>query len=935
MRSRRVQLAVGVLVAALWMAPTAFADATITSAGPLTSVSITSDLNCSVNHTGDTAGEFFGDTACGTFVRSGGNDYGPADVPAGNAGSPAYTPVSQTPVTGSGTAGDPYKIVTVVDLGTSNLRLTETDTYVVGSESYQTDVSIHNSGGSSVDAIIYRAADCYLQDSDSGFGSVDAATGAVACVNSVPDGAGGTMPGTRIEQWYPLSPGSSYYESDFSAVWAATVSGSAFPNTCDCATDQDNGAGLSWSVTIPAGQSVTRSNLITFSPLGHQPLATTKAADSGSVGQGGSDGYTITISNPNTSSVSLDTITDTLPAGFSYTNGSSTGATTSNPSINAQTLTWSGPINVPAASGGAAGTVSLHFNVTASTTAGDYFNNAGGSATGFTVVPTGDTAKVTVTAPPETLTVSKGGAGAGTVTSSPAGISCGATCTHDFAGGTMVTLTPTPDSGSAFTGWSGDCTGTGGCTVTMDQARAVTANFGVARTLTVSKSGNGSGGVTSSPAGISCGATCSHDFADGTMVTLTPAATTGSTFAGWSGDCTGTGGCTVTMSQARSVTATFNLVPEQLTVSKSGSGTGTVTSSPAWITCGATCSHSYDFGTMVTLTPAADSGSLFTGWTGACSGTGGCTVTMDQARSVTASFALNRTLSVTRSGSGSGSVSSSPAGISCGGTCTGNFADGTVVTLTPTPATGSAFAGWSGDCTGTGACVVTMDQARSVTATFNLVPETLSIAKAGTGSGSVSSSPAGVDCGGSCSAQFDYGTSVTLNQTPSSGSTFGGWSGACSGTGACTVSMDQARSVTATFNATPPPIGVGGPGSVGSGLFCGAQHRGKCIGLPVKGIFDRPGNARWTFDAFNPTPGHGIGRVKAAAAKRVRLGVIKRQITKAGTVTVVFKMKKGAKTNKLYRQVKKRKLKNILVTLTFTDTGGQTSTKTKTIKLKR
>jgi hypothetical protein len=772
MRSRGLQFAISVLVAGLGLAPSAFADATITSAGPLTSVGITSDLNCSVNHTGDTSGEFFGDTACGTFVRSGGNDYGPAGVPAGNAGNPAYTPVSQSAVTGSGTGVDPYKIVTVVDLGTSGLRLTETDTYVVGSESYQTDVSIHNGGGSSADAIIYRAADCYLQDSDSGFGSVDAATGAVACVNSVSDGVGGTMPGTRIEQWYPLSPGSSYYEADYFTVWTATVSGAAFPNTCDCATDQDNGAGLSWNVTIPAGQSVTRSNLITFSPLGHQPLATTKTADSGSVGQGGSDGYTITISNPNTSSVSLDTITDTLPAGFSYTTGSSTGGTTSNPAINGQTLTWSGPINVPAASGATAGTVSLHFNVTASSTAGDYFNNAGGSATAFTVVPTGDTAKVTVTGPPETLTVSRTGA-AGTVTSSPAGIDCGATCSHDFAGGTLVTLTPTPDSGSVFTGWSGDCTGTGGCTVTMDQARSVTASFALARTLTVSKSGNGSGGVTSSPAGIDCGATCSHDFADATLVTLTPAATTGSAFAGWSGDCTGTGGCTVTMSQARSVTATFTLVAEQLTVSKSGSGTGTVTSSPAGITCGATCSHSYDFGTMVTLTPAADSGSV--------------------------------------------------------------------------------FAGWSGDCTGTGGC---------------------------------------------------------------------------------TVTMSQARSVTAAFNATPPPIGVGGPGSVGLGLFCGAQHRGKCVGLPIKGIFDRPGNARWTLDAFNPTPGHSNGRAKAAAAKRIPLGVVKRQITKAGTVTVIFRMKKGAKTNKLYRQVKKLKLKNILVTLTFTGANGQTSTKTKVIKLK-
>ena len=77
------------------------------------------------------------------------------------------------------------------------------------------------------------------------------------------------------------------------------------------------------------------------------------------------------------------------------------------------------------------------------------------------------------------LTVSKTGAGSGTVTSNPTGISCGATCSAAFAIGTMVTLTAAPAAGSTFSGWSGSCTGTGACTVTMSAARAVTANFSV------------------------------------------------------------------------------------------------------------------------------------------------------------------------------------------------------------------------------------------------------------------------------------------------------------------------------------------------------------------------------------------------------------------------------------------------------------------------
>jgi len=82
------------------------------------------------------------------------------------------------------------------------------------------------------------------------------------------------------------------------------------------------------------------------------------------------------------------------------------------------------------------------------------------------------------------------------------------------------------------------------------------AGGGGSFSLSVSKAGAGSGTVTSSPAGISCGTTCSHAFASGTDVTLSAAAAQGSAFSGWSGACSGMT-CTVHMNQARSVTATF------------------------------------------------------------------------------------------------------------------------------------------------------------------------------------------------------------------------------------------------------------------------------------------------------------------------------------------------------------------------------------------
>ncbi|MGZ5306496.1 MAG: fibronectin type III domain-containing protein, partial [Actinomycetota bacterium] len=176
-----------------------------------------------------------------------------------------------------------------------------------------------------------------------------------------------------------------------------------------------------------------------FSPLGNVPLSTTKTADAGTATAGDADGYTITIHNPNTVAVSLDAITDTLPAGFSYTAGSTTGPTTVDPSISSQDLTWSGSISVPATSD-----VSIHFGVTVASTAGDYFNNAGGTADGFTVAPTGDTAQITVT---------------GSVTDVPGAPTIVAADPGDGSAGVSWTA-PDSDGGSAIDGYTVTCTGT-------------------------------------------------------------------------------------------------------------------------------------------------------------------------------------------------------------------------------------------------------------------------------------------------------------------------------------------------------------------------------------------------------------------------------------------------------------------------------------------
>jgi uncharacterized repeat protein (TIGR02543 family) len=334
----------------------------------------------------------------------------------------------------------------------------------------------------------------------------------------------------------------------------------------------------------------------------------------------------------------------------------------------------------------------------------------------------------------------------------------------------------------------------------MNAAISVTATF-VNNRLTVVRTGDGRGSVTSSPSGINCGGNCTEDFNNNTSVTLTASASSGSRFAGWSGGgCTGTGTCAVTMTGPITVSAQFVEV-FTLTVTKPGTGSGTVTSSIGGINCGATCTASLDSGATVSLTAAPDPGSVFVGWTGDCTGNTTCSVTMSQARTVGATFTPAFALTVSRAGLGTGTVTSSPVGINCGTDCVETYLVNTGVTLTASAGTNSVFTGWSGGgCSGTGACVVTMDAAKTVTATF--APTfALTVVRAGSGSGTVVSDPVGISCGTDCTESYESGTMVMLTGAAEIGSTFGGWSGGgCSGTGSCTVTMDAAKSVTATFD---------------------------------------------------------------------------------------------------------------------------------------
>ena len=162
----------------------------------------------------------------------------------------------------------------------------------------------------------------------------------------------------------------------------------------------------------------------------------------------------------------------------------------------------------------------------------------------------------------------------------------------------------------------------------------------------------GSGTVTSTDGGINCPGTCGNSYPNNTPVTLNAAPTPGWTFAGWSGACSGNGSCNVVVTQNLSVAATFTQNTGFFSLTVSTTGSGTVNSTDGFINCPGTCSYTYAANTPVTLNATAGQGGTFSGWSGACTGTGSCNLTMTQNLSLTAAFTGQQDMLVHNFGSG-------------------------------------------------------------------------------------------------------------------------------------------------------------------------------------------------------------------------------------------------------------------------------------------
>ena len=260
---------------------------------------------------------------------------------------------------------------------------------------------------------------------------------------------------------------------------------------------------------------------------------------------------------------------------------------------------------------------------------------------------------------------------------------------------------------------------------------------------------------------------------------------------------------------------------KRLTLTKAGKGTGTVTSDPAGITCGGTCSAAFEEGDTVTLTAQpADAYSSFSRWSGCATVNGDtCTVAMTADRKVTATFIPTPTYQLTvtegHTNAGKGTITSddTPMTINCPTDCRQKYLKNTVVTLTAVADSGSVFKGWKpsiAPCDSTGPCVVTMDKAKSVQGVFvgdyalKVINKSQKVHNVG-GAGTVTYSTS-INCAtGSttgCSAKVPYHTSVTLTANPDAGSKLKGWTACPSPSpteNTCSLTMDRPVTVTATF----------------------------------------------------------------------------------------------------------------------------------------
>ena len=464
-----------------------------------------------------------------------------------------------------------------------------------------------------------------------------------------------------------------------------------------------------------------------------------------------------------------------------------------------------------------------------------------------------------------TLTVNPTGTGTYSITSSPSGISCPGTCAASFSVGTPLTLTASPTNGTTFNGWSGACSGTSTCPVTMNADTSVGADFtGPPMSLTVT-SPNGGNTLT---AGGTTSITWSYTGAPGNVKlellrsgslvqTISSGAALGSNGSGsfsWLVPSTMALGndyrIRITSVSTPSVTDTsdadFRINHTGIAVTSPNGGeswqAGT-TQTIKWIYAGSVGTavkvDLYKAGvlnkTLISATAMGSGGSGQYSWAIPAAQTvaSDYTVKVTSTSLSTTTDASNASFSIVNTGvaltSPNGgevwapgsthditwSFSGNPGTDLKIELLKGGVVNATLAAAAPIGSSGTGSFSWqvpANQAIGSDYSVrITSNQNAQYTdssnASFTVDQRfTLTVNPTGTGSYSITSSPSGITCPGTCSATFSVGTPVTLTASPANGTTFNGWSGACSGTSTCPVTMNADATVGADF--TGPALGI-------------------------------------------------------------------------------------------------------------------------------
>lgn len=434
--------------------------------------------------------------------------------------------------------------------------------------------------------------------------------------------------------------------------------------------------------------------------------------------------------------------------------------------------------------------------------------------------------------------------------------------------------------------------------------------------LTIHKAGTGKGTVQCEVVGSGTVGPCAGSYLEGTELVLYAKPEAGFVFLGWTDEhCEfyEAQPCELTLEEATTVIAEFGPPPKYpLTVEIEGSGTGTVNCEVAGSGKSGPCAAEYQEGTELNLYATPGAGSLFVEWTdGYCSffGEEPCKELRFEEEGITvaAEFALipKYPLTIEAEGSGTGTVKCEVAGSGSSGPCAAEYKEGAVVRLVAIADPGSKFVEWGGECAiAVGSkCEVEMSEEKIVAPIFEALPQVaFTVVKAGAGTGTVTCN------GATCASSYSEGREITLAAAAAPGSTFAGWSGGgCSGAGACTLTIKAATTVTATFDANPPPpkgTAKAGRSAKVRGrkaalkLTCGG---GACMGtLKLTAKIKQGGKARrMTMGNASFSLASGASKtiaVKISAAARkalVRDGTLKATLSGTGIAGSTIRLKLG------------------------------------------